>query len=364
MTYRRWINIVIYFMTIPLLALSALNFIIDPFSVFHSHILSRDYEMNERFNKICHIDKHHDQYNAYIMGSSRSGTTSPYLLEKHLTDSHFYNFTIAGCTQYDNLLLLQYFIKNKYPIKHIYLQIDISDLYGFKAPEGNYNAKHHPHVTNSSMTAFYLSYLTILPVKRIIEKIKVNYFGGHRNYLRYDLAQSGRWHVDYLEDKILQNPEKYIKEQPSFHNKVTRGSAGTKLFANIEAFKQFKALADANNINLIVYTAPHNQHMMDTFHLQSYYQYLREISKITSFWDFSGYHSISLNDHYYYECSHYRDILAELIVNRIFNNNEKVLPKDFGHYVTLDNIDQHLQLQQQRIAAYENANLLKATHNV
>lgn len=350
MTYTRWIFVVISLMTLPLISLGIINYIIDPFSVFHSGILPYDYEINERFNKIKHLDQHHDRYNAYIMGSSRSGTTSPSLLEKHIPGSHFYNMTVAGCTQYDNEQHLRYFIEKKYPIKHIFLQIDVSDIYGFKAPEGNYNAKHHPHIMHTSDSLFYLSYLTILPVKRFIEKIKVNYFEGHKNYLRYDLTQSGRWYVDYLEAQIQADPLKYVQEQSSFNQKLSRGSKGTKIKENIHALKRFKALADAQNINLIVYIAPHNHHMMDTFEHQSYLEYLGEISKITPFWDFSGYNAITLNDGYYYESSHYRDLLAELIVKRIFNDHSSAIPHDFGHYITANNIEAHLQNQAMALA--------------
>ncbi len=359
MSYRRWTKIVIYFVTLPVIALGILNFIIDPFSVFHSNIMNYDYEINERFNKIWHIDKNHARYNAYIMGSSRSGTTSPHLLEKYIPRSHFYNFTVAGCTQYDNLLILEYFLEKKYPIKHIFLQIDISDIYGFKAPEGNYNAKHHPHVTHSSLTTHYLSYLTILPVKRFLEKIKVNYFGEHKNYLRYDLTQSGRWHVDYLEEKIKADPKKYIQDQVSFNQQVSRGAKGTKIKENIDALKKIKVLADKHAINLIVYIAPHNQHMMDTFHAESYLHYLQEIAKIVNYWDFSGYNSISCDDHFYYESSHYRDQLAELVVKRIFNDSTVTLPNDFGHFVTAQNIQSRLSHQQQALAMRDSVQLAK-----
>ncbi|MCS5712326.1 hypothetical protein [Candidatus Berkiella aquae] len=344
-------------MTLPLISLGIINYIIDPFSVFHSGILPYDYEINERFNKIKHLDQYHERYNAYIMGSSRSGTTSPSSLEKHIPDSHFYNMTVAGCTQYDNELHLRYFIEKQYPIKHIFLQIDISDIYGFKAPEGNYNAKHHPHVMHTADSLFYLSYLTVLPVKRFIEKIKVNYFEGHQHYLRYDLTHSGRWYVDYLEEQIHADPLKYIQEQSSFNQKMSRGAKGTKIIENINALKRFKALADAQRINVIVYIAPHNHNMMDTFEHQSYLEYLREISKITPFWDFSGYNAITLNDGYYYESSHYRDLLAELLIKRIFNDHTSAIPHDFGHYITANNIEAHLQNQAMALAMREQLTL-------
>lgn len=353
MSYRNWTYIVISFITLPVILLAVLNYVIDPFSIFNSNILSFNYEINERFNKIRHLDKNHSQYDSYIMGSSRSGTTSPSLLEKHIPNSHFYNFTVSGCSQYDNELHLRYFLEKGYTIKNIYLQIDISDMYGFKPPAGNLNARHHPHVTHSSKSIYYLSYLSVLPIKRVIEKIKVNYFGGHKNYLRYDLTHSGRWYVDYLEEQIKADPEKYITDQPSFNQKHKRGSKGTKIIDNLNALKRIKELADKHHINIIAYVAPHNHNMMNTFDQESYLFYLEEISKITNYWDFSGYNSISLNNHNYYEHSHYRDIVAEMIIAKIFNNSSQYVPNDFGYYVTAKNVQLYLHEKKTMLAEHE-----------
>lgn len=360
MSYRRWTFIVILFMTFPLLTLGLLNYVIDPFSVFHSKIMPYDYEINERFNKIEHIDQHHALYNSYLFGSSRTGTTSPALVEKYISNSKFYNFTVAGCTQYDNEMHLRYFLEKKYPIKNILLQIDISDMYGYKAPEGNYNAKLHPHVTHSATSVYYLSYLTILPVKRFIEKIKVNYFDGHENYLTYDLTHSGRWYVDYLEKKIALDHSKYIQEQASFNQRAIRGSKGTKINENIAALKNIKRLTEDNQINLIVYIAPHNHHMMDTFEQQSYLRYLYEIANIVNYWDFSGYNSITLDDHFYYESSHYRDNLAQLVMMRIFNDHSPMVPMDFGHYITPKNVQAHINNKEMALAIRDQLNAAQA----
>lgn len=344
MTYRRWSYFVISCMIIPVIVLGFTNYVVDPFNIFNSHFLKIDGSINERFKKIKHIDKNHQRYNAYLMGSSRSGTTSPCLIEKYFPHLHFYNLTVAGCNQYDNELFLKYLIDRKYQIKHLYLQVDISDIYGYQASPDNLNARHHPHVTHQSLPLFYLSYLSTLSFKQIVHKIRLNYFNLPGRNIKFDLENTGRWYVPFLDEKIKADPEKYIKEEPSFNQKkIMVGNRGTKLAENLHSLRNIKILADANHIRLTVYIAPHHHNMMSTFHKESTLQYLSDLAKITSYWDFSGYNSITQDDHYYYESSHYREILAELIAKRIFNDKSPPQPPaDFGKWVTSQNVNFHL----------------------
>lgn len=100
--------------------------------------------------------------------------------------------------------------------------------------------------------------------------------------------------------------------------------------------------------------------MMDTFHVESYLLYLQEIAKIVDYWDFSGYNSISCNDHYYYESSHYRDQLAELVVKRIFNDDNSMMPNDFGHFVTAQNAQFRLSQHKETLAMRDHIILSKS----
>lgn len=364
MKYRHWIAFVISFMIAPVMIIGALNYVIDPFSVFHSQYLPYDYELNERFNKISAIEKNHAQFNAYILGSSRSGTTSPSFLEKYLPGTRFYNFFMSGCNQYDNELILNYLITQKYDIKTIFLQIDMSDVYGYGAPEENYHAKHHPHVTQSSMPLFYLSYLTVLPVERLIKKIKVNFFGGYQTALKYDIEKTGKWIIDYQDSLMQQDPIAYIANEPSFHpGPFTRGSKGTKIKENIASLKRIKQLTDLNHIQLIVYVAPHNHNMMNTFHIQSYLDYLAQIANIVPYWDFSGYNSLTTNNAYYYESSHYTEDLAQLVIRKIFGDDpNKTIPDDFGKWVNKHNIAHHLALRKNEITHFDAIQLVQREH--
>jgi hypothetical protein len=72
---------------------------------------------------------------------------------------------------------------------------------------------------------------------------------------------------------------------------------------------------------------------MDTFLLEDYREYLRDISDITSFYDFTGYNSVTKDNCNYYEMSHYRPQVAKLIAAKIFNDKSIAVPSDFGKYI-------------------------------
>src|SRR5438128_972878 len=119
MNYKKSNSIILICICLSVFVIGLSNYIIDPFELFHSHFLKIPDEMNERFNKVLHLKKTHQDYNGYLLGSSRIGTTSPSIFERYLKDSHFYNLTIAGGTQLDNLCLVKYLISQHYPVKYL-----------------------------------------------------------------------------------------------------------------------------------------------------------------------------------------------------------------------------------------------------
>lgn len=56
------------------------------------------------------------------------------------------------------------------------------------------------------------------------------------------------------------------------------------------------------------------------------------LAQITPYYDFSGLNRITTDDYYYYEVSHYRPIVGDMIIHRIFDM-PKEADTDFGKYV-------------------------------
>lgn len=356
-SFKTWNIVIISSILLVILSLVTANILIDPFNIFKTNIF-KDYQVNQRFVKAEYLNKNNKKYNAYMMGSSRIGTTSPWVVEQYLPGHHFYNMTVGGCTQYDTLLFIKYFIENKFLVNTIYLQIDITDIYGYQPLIDNYYAKHHPSVVGGKLVPTYAEYLSTLPWKNLIGKVK-NHFKNPPpiKQIRYDNQNTGRWYMDQSDLLIEHSPELYIQQEKSFFDvNVTRGPDGKFIKENIEAIKQIKELADAHNIKLIVIIPPYHHLMMSSFPIKSYIEYLNAIGEITPFWDFSGYNSITFDNHYYYSKTHYREILGKLMAAKIFNDKNISIPNDFGIWVDKENLHAHLTQRKQELIAHDQMN--------
>ncbi len=347
---KKWFIIIIF--AIPFLI--GVNYFIDPLNILHTSILKENFQINERFMKIEFLEKNNKKYNSYMFGSSRIGSTNPQDIEKHIPNSKFYNFTIGGGNFNDYLKHLDFFIINKFPIENLYLQIDIGNMGYYGNSHMGYLGKFHPHVSKESLNVFYLNYLTSIFPKSIFGKIKRNLFSSNKEY-EYFLNTTGMITKSKLEKEIESNCESYAKNIPSFQKKNKRVFSNTYIEETIRDLKKIKDLTKNNNINLIVFTTPHNKNMMDTYKVNDYLDFLKRISEVTTFHDFSGYNSITMDNCNYYEFSHYRPKVGKLIATRIFNEaSNKNIPDDFGTLVTKENIDIHIEKLKSQIKLYEN----------
>jgi hypothetical protein len=119
---------------------------------------------------------------------------------------------------------------------------------------------------------------------------------------------------------------------------------GNNLENTLDAIRGIVELAKEQNINLVFFINPiHKTTYLDT-NLVQFFTFKRELAAITDFWDFSGLNSITTNNYYYHETSHYRDRVGDMMLERMFGYPRASAPPDFGILVTEKNIDVHLAL--------------------
>ena len=350
MKSTKWIKIFFGLSLFVVLFVGGVNYIVDPFNIFHTKFLKEQFQMNERFMKIEYLEENKNKYNSYMFGSSRIGTTPPNIIDKYFENAKFYNFTVSSANLYDYLMHLKYFIKSEYPIKNLYLQIDIDNISSYSRSESDYLRKLHPFVLEENLEKYYLSYLTGFFPFNVKGKIALN--------LKMDditeyFIETGIWTRPIKEKKIQENPEKFIKEEISFNVQNERIIKNTQFENNSKALKEIVDLCLENNINLIIFTTPHNKNMMDTFIVEDYLKFLKMISIYTDFYDFTGYNTVTTENINYYESSHYRENVGRLIAAKIFNDKSVEVPEDFGVLVTKDNIDEHLENLRKQIKEYD-----------
>ena len=332
--------------------IALLNYLIDPFGVFHTNLLTKSKSLNERVVKIDYLSKHKARYNAFMLGSSTMGTTNPKVLESYVKNSHFYNLTCSSSNMYDFKVLIKYLLTQEgYDVKNLYLQIDLTSLreYGKHPSHGQ---KHHYLVNNQPAWQFYLEYLTIFPYEAM--KAKVLMALKDAPATEFDIENSGMWSVKYKDRAREKDLVGYIANEHSFkkHSRRTRGVE--KNFDRIIAdFQEIVAMCQAHDVNLTVLTTAYNHLRLDAFKTKDVLHFIKALVAYHDIWVFSDYNTITKNNKNYYEVNHFIPKVGALKAARIYHDTQAGVPKDFGHHVTSENIDTFMHTEKENFFSHD-----------
>ena len=121
-----------------------------------------------------------------------------------------------------------------------------------------------------------------------------------------------------------------------------------------EFLNEFRLLVETcreRNIELTVFISPSHAAQWEALRAaglwSEFEDWKREIVEITPVWDFSGYNSITTEPiaddmQHYWDSSHYRKEVGDLVMNRLFNYQVETVPTDFGVWMTRDTVNTHL----------------------
>jgi hypothetical protein len=236
---------------------------------------------------------------------------------------------------YEHLLHLKYFIENGYPVKNLYIGLDM-DMYSAATLHDDKDSllKLHPDVLKKNPIEFYWSYMSMLPKGDLRRKLRVNFNKKPRS--KYEIEKDGA---------VALEPEaentRVFFERPLSSSKIIIINERTK--ENLEALKELVTLCGKHHINLILFITPYHKNLMGCFVEEDYTTFLRALSEISPFWDFSGYNSITTDNKNYLDHSHYNPSVSRKIAARILGDGTLTMPQDFGVWVTEKNIDSHLK---------------------
>ena len=335
MKYNKFSIIILCVILVYLSSVALINIVVDPFYIFQTPFFKIQAQINDRYAKIEFLKKRKGGFNSYIMGSSRMFLTHPDVVEKYLSMAKFYNLATIFATMYEHLLHVKYFIKSGYPVKHLYIGLDMDITFTTKMHDDKDSLlKLHPDVSNKNPIDFYWSYLSIFRKGDTKRKLRVNY--GKKAHWKYEIETDGALALEPETEGTRVFSEKEINID------IIR-IKNEHLRENLEALRELVALCKQHDINLILFITPYNKLLMDHFVAEDYIRFLKDLSEIVGFWDFSGYNSVTTDNKNYIDFSHYNLSVSGLIAARIFNDRTMAVPRDFGVWVTKSNIDLHLE---------------------
>lgn len=316
----------------------SLNAVIEPYGLFRSDYTKQQIEPNQNFIKMRYILRNPGKYDSFLFGSSRVGKINV----GNLTDGRYYNMTYSEGLPHEHLQNIKLMLKHGVTIRHLLIGLDD---FSYKVdPAVHYEQKmRHPYSEHE--WSYYATALFTLPTMQDLELYlfpKKDYF-----FTFYDIYGSGRPFIDHIEESIIDNTERHIND-PKFL-KPTHYE-GDRIAETLQDMRDIAALAKQHGIRLTVFINPiHVVTYLDAGPDQ-FNRFKRGLADITDFYDFSGINSITSANINYYETSHYRVGIGDLIVYRLFKNIQT--DPDFGVYVTRANINEHIRRLEGQVETY------------
>ncbi|HIR12973.1 MAG TPA: hypothetical protein IAB31_03505 [Candidatus Choladousia intestinavium] len=348
---KQWIAAFFIILAVGIGIFMATNFFVDPTGYFSVERGADEVDANgyTRAAKSKYIKKHADEYDAVVLGGSKSGVLSTELLSEY-TGKNYYNFYFAyGCFA-DFLTYTQYLIETA-GVEEITLHLSSIEVQKYNREDTN-EIYEVPAVVNGNSldkaleTLNYLcrnitsSIEYLMEGQDELEKGMDSLITGERNYsYPYSLMEED-WDA-YVDEYVLPRYQQNLR--PLFE----RDPSVPAIEQNIEAMRQIKEICDENGVTLKVVIGPTFLAEIYKFEGEAYYDYLRELVKITDIWDFSGFIPENLNPYNFVNEGHYNNTVADLIVNIMYGKAER---EGFGVVLTQDNIEEYLA---ERKADYE-----------
>ncbi len=300
------------------------NYVFDTSGVFNKDFSEPRVEPNQHIVKMQYILDNPAKYDAYCFGSSRVGNID---LQKINSGYSYYNMTYSEGLPAEWLDDIRIMIKNGVSVKQIMLGIDD---FSFRADPRSHESQYLRIPYGKVGWKTYMVYLLKKPS---------NPFHDNASMSVFDIYDSGRPLHPQADEKIEADVAAHVED-----SKFEKGSPyrGNRIRQTMAELKEIKDIADANNIQLIVFINPINLMTYRENNLEEFDEFKRELAAITDYYDFSGRNDITANNYYYYETSHYRPMVGDMIVRRMFEEPRNI-DTGFGVWVTKDNVEEHIE---------------------
>lgn len=304
--------------------------IYDPFKVifkyeeFNQSIVdyNNDYVVTERFLKSKH------KYNSFIFGSSRAGCGFDIQSWGKIvqTDEAFSfassNESIFGI--YGKLKLID---KENGCLQNVLLVIDTDETFSkYRNNTGHLFIK-HPLVSGESWTSFSMVFLKdYVFTGFFVPYIDFKLFAKKRSYmnkfLKFNEIDTKKKYIPFdissRESKIQDNEEEYFNNA-IFYTRATLVSYNEKQITNggQQMLEEINLIFKRHNTKFKILISPlYDQKKINNSDLSL----LIHVFGKENVFDYSGRNIITLDKHNYYETSHYRKRVGDLIIDEIYNN--------------------------------------------
>lgn len=287
MNLRKYILIFTMSLFIAAAVLAGFNIAVDPFGVFGDRLMNwyaYDMTQNPRVAKIAYIDKNHDKYDSYIIGSSKTSSYSVEKLNEYYGGASFYNMIMYGGDLYDAQKTAEYLINN-YEVKNIILNIGIEEMYKYNYEDDPTKGNLHAKLDGENPLLFYLKYAFLNP-QYSLQKLEAY---TERDYLPTAndvfIPETGAYNKAVRDAESISDLDSYMQNNPNFYVYREDERKGEHIEEAVNSVRIVKELCDSNGIDFKLIASPLYDTEIEDYDYEdlcTYWQKLAEVTDILS----------------------------------------------------------------------------------
>lgn len=344
--YLFWLGM-IFLASVP--AFAAFNFLIDPYGIWDSRVIGQFNSAkpaetdNEMMFKAADIRRHRPV--TVLLGSSRVGYAldprHPALVQR----GPAYNLALLGGYMGPILEFYKHALRQQPPPRRVIMGLDFFAFNRTAIVPASFDPDRlgRDHVTvKDAVTSLLTRDAVIDSVGTVKTSLRDPQFRA------FTLGMSSDALVRQLEaehgtpKRFAMSTELYINHRSRYRDLVLSEEAFAEL-------AQIVQLSRERGIDLQLFIHPEHAVLLEAMRVrnvwETYWAWKKRIAALGPYWDFSGYNSITTEPidpgmSRYWDPSHFRKEVGDLILDRMLGVRNPDLPADFGRQVTLADVDQ------------------------
>lgn len=324
MKEKKYFRILISLVLGMLIFTAVFNYRLDAYGIFRKDYSEQVLEPNKNYVKTKFVLDNPDKYQSYIFGSSKVGHIETDFIEQ----TSLYNMCYSEGIPSDWLDTIQTFIENGVQIDTVLLGLD---EFSFTVdPESH----EHDLLRLCYSDLDWFAKLKYYVLKNPFDVYNFKTIASVIKKDPYYLTTDDLWNtgIAYGIDDYVEANWDTVKDNPAYEKPIDFYQKD-RVDATIEDIRQILNLCRENKIEVILFFNPVH-HLTYALHEDITDKAKEQLQEITSFWDFSGYNSVTCDNYYWYETSHFRHNVGRMILERIYALDCGVpIPEDFGIYV-------------------------------
>lgn len=320
--YKKFILRFIVLVCIFLGIIMFINYKIDCYGIFTSDYNKVGQETNNNFIKSKYIIENPEKFDSFIFGSSRV----EYIPVENLQCGKFYNMTYVQGIPSEWLDTIKTFKENNVNMKNIIIAID--DFSATIFPEEHKNSPNLLSYSdiNNNISNIIKYYLLKNPFDERSKAILKNGRASNVN-----IEGTGR--VVRIDDESFYSSDDHLNKEMFQRPTILGNYENNRIDEVIREIQEIKKLCNDNNIELTVIFNPLHITTYENQNKEKLSEFKSRLAEIIDYWDFNNINEVTTNNYYWYETSHYREIVGAMILKTIYGNEyngEINIPDNFG----------------------------------